>query len=80
MTNKTKFVIEGTHRNRECYVTDGKKGMDAEIFFCMERNEDSFMGQFAGHSYVVRAVSPKHQSFLADSWKDAVIKLHAIFA
>lgn len=75
-TTKKKFVIEGTHRNRECYVTDG----DREIYFCMERNEDTFMGQAAGFSYLVRAVSPKYQSFLADSWRDAVNKLHAILS
>jgi hypothetical protein len=76
MKTKSKFVIEGTHRNRECYVTDGNR----EIFFLMERQEDTFMGQAAGFSYFVKSCSPKYRSFLADSWKDAVIKLHAIFA
>jgi hypothetical protein len=75
-TTKKKFVIEGTHRNREVYVTDG----DREIFFCMERNEDTFMGHSTGYSYVVRSCSPKYNSFLADSWKDAVIKIHAILS
>ena len=83
-TTKRKYVIEGTHRNRECYVTNGEKGSflsgNVEIFFCMERNEDTFMGQAAGFSYFVRAVSPKYRSFMADSWKDAVRKLHAILS
>jgi hypothetical protein len=74
MKNKN-YIIDGSHRHRISYVTSND-----EIPFVIEREQDEFLGRPTGFSYFVRSTSPKHRSFLAESWGEVIAKLNEILA
>ena len=74
-TTYDKFIIIGSHRNKESYVDDLNKNQ----LFIIEKEDGAFFNQ-PTTSYFVRSTSSKYKTFIADSWAQVISQLNQTIA